>query len=352
MKIGAIPESLLEWLALKFELAPRALVDTHAAMMLARTVMAAAELNLFDALAASALTADETAAICGTAPEATALLLNALAACGYLRFRNGRFALTGRARPWLLSGAPSSVRDKLLLQVVEWRWLETLEDFVRSGRPLEFHKTMTANDRDLYHRGMRALAGLAGREVAKTIKLPRSARRMIDLGGSHGHFAAEICRRHPQLSAEVMDLPDAVETAAPLLAAEGLSERLVHRLGDATTADLGKDQYDLVLMSNLAHHLDAGENLDLARRVARALTRGGVFVIQEPARSEHPRRAGQVPALLGLYFALQSRPGVRTWTVGEMAGWQQSAGLKVRRARRLSTAPGWVQQSATKIQGR
>jgi hypothetical protein len=54
------------------------------------------------------------------------------------------------------------------------------------------------------------------------------------------------------------------------------------------------------------------------------------------------------PALLGLYFGMQSRPGVRTWTVREMAGWQRSAGLKVRRAKRLRTAPGWVQQAAIK----
>ena len=346
MKVGAIAESALEWLALKLEIAPRALVDTHAAMLLARTVMAGAELGIFDALAARPLTAAEVSSACGAAPGPAGLLLDALAASGYLRFADGRFELTRRARPWLLSGGSSSVRDKLLLQVVEWRWLETLEDFVRSGRPLDFHESMSGRDRELYHRGMRALAGVAGGEVARRIPLPRGARRMIDLGGSHGHFAAEICRRHPGLTAEVMDLPDAIEAAAPLLAAEGLGERLVHRRGDATTADLGMEQFDLVLMSNLAHHLDAEQNRELARRVARALRPGGLFVIQEPARIERPARAGQIPALLGLYFAMQSRPDVRTWTVDEMADWQRSAGLAVRRARALRTAPGWVQQTA------
>jgi hypothetical protein len=92
--------------------------------------------------------------------------------------------------------------------------------------------------------------------------------------------------------------------------------------------------------------LDADQNRDLALRVARALRPGGVFVIQEPARAERPGRSGQIPALLGLYFAMQSRPGVRTWTVSEMAGWQRAAGLKVRRARPLRSAPGWVQQTA------
>jgi SAM-dependent methyltransferase len=348
MKIGGIPQSVVEWIALKLEVAPRALIDTHAAMLLARTVMAGAEVKVFDALAERPLTAAETAAACDSDTTATALLLDALASCGYLRFRDGRFELTRRARHWLLSSGPSSVRDKLLLQVAEWRWLETLEGFVRTGRPLDFHASMTAEERELYHRGMRALAGVAAPEVARLVPLPRGARRMVDLGGSHGHYAAEICRRHPRLSAEVMDLPDAIRAAAPLLASEGLGERLVHRAGDAVTADLGTEQYDLVLMSNLAHHLDAEQNRALAVRVTRALKRGGAFVIQEPARIERPGSAGQIPALLGLYFAMQSRPGVRTWSAGEMAEWQRSAGLKARRAKRLRTAPGWVQQAAIK----
>ena len=320
------------------------LIDTHAAMLLARTVMAGAELKLFDALAARPLTAEETAAACGSAAGPTALLLDALAACGYVRVRDGRFALTPRARRWLVGAG--SMRDQLLLQAIEWRRLEGLEEFVRSGRPLDFHDSMTSEELALYHRGMRALAGIAGREVAARIPMPARATRMIDLGGSHGHYAAEICRRHPGLTAEVMDLPDAIEAAAPLLAAEGLGERLVHRPGDAASADLGVEQYDLVLMSNLAHHLDEERNRELAGRVARALRPGGAFVIQEAARAERPGRAGQIPALLGLFFALQSRPGVRTWTVSEMAGWQRSAGLKVLRARPLRTAPGWVQQAA------
>lgn len=86
MKVGAIAETAVEWLALKLEIAPRALVDTHAAMLLARTVMAGAELGVFDALSARPLTVEETAAACGAASGPTGLLLDALAASGYLRF--------------------------------------------------------------------------------------------------------------------------------------------------------------------------------------------------------------------------------------------------------------------------
>jgi SAM-dependent methyltransferase len=169
---------------------------------------------------------------------------------------------------------------------------------------------------------------------------------MLDLGGSHGHYAAEICRRHPGLRAQVLDLPDAIEKAAPLLAAEGLGDRVVHVAGNVLTADLGTERYDLILMSNLAHHLDAAENQALASKAASALRPGGAFVIQEPARPERPGEGGQTGALLGLYFALQSRPNVRTWTVAEMAGWQSGAGLRLDKPRWMLTAPGWVQQGA------
>jgi SAM-dependent methyltransferase len=346
MKIGVRPESLIERLGLWLGLVPISLLETHIAATLARSIMAGVELGVFEALAPGPLGANAIAARCGTDPASTPLLLDALTSCAYLRLSHGRYALTSQSRKWLLRDARNSVRDKILLQAVEWRWLTELETFVRTGRPLDFHASMSEPELQLYHRSMRALAGIGGGEVARRTPAPRNARRMLDLGGSHGHFAAEICRRRPRLFAEVMDLPSAVEQAAPLLAAEGLGERVVHVVADVTQVDLGVELYDLILMSNLAHHLDAAQNLDLAKRAARALRPGGMFVIQEPVRPARPARAGQTGTLLGLYFALQSRPGVQTWTVADLAGWQAAAGLRPRRPIAMRTAPGWMQQSA------
>ncbi len=345
MKLKVVPESLLERLALWLGLVPVALLDTHVAATLARTVTAGVKLGVFEALASTPLTASEVAARRGLDPAASGLLLNALAACGYLSVSDGRYALTRQSRKWLLAASPKSVRDKLLLQVVEWDWLAQLEQFVSTGRPIEFHTAMSDADRDLYHRSMRALASVSGWEVGRRIPAPRGATRMLDLGGSHGHYAAELCRRHPALRAEVLDLPEAVARAAPLLAAEGLGDRVVHVRGSVLDADLGNARYDLILMSNLAHHLSFEENQALTVRVARALRPGGVFVIQEAVLPPASGSGAQIGTLLGLYFALQSRPDVRTWTVAEMAGWQRAAGLTPARAIRLRTAPGWVQQA-------
>jgi SAM-dependent methyltransferase len=346
MKIAVCPETIFERLALWLGLVPVPLFETHLSATLARAIMTGVQLEMFDCLESAPLAAAEIAKRCNTDPGATGSLLDVLVACGYLALSRGHYALVSKSRKWLLRSSKNSVRDKILLQNFEWQWLAHLEEFVRTGRPLDFHATMTDTERDLYHRSMRSIAGIASREVAWRTPLPRNARQMLDLGGSHGHFAASICRRYPLLEARILDLPEAVEKAAPMLAAEGLGSRVVHIAGDVTQFDLGTKQYDLIFMSNLAHHLSEKQNRDLAKRVAQALQPGGFFVIQEPVKPLSPGLAGQVGTLLGLYFALQSRVDAMAYTAHDIRSWQVSAGLTPFRTVWLHTAPGWVQQSA------
>ncbi|HEV2618888.1 MAG TPA: methyltransferase [Acidobacteriaceae bacterium] len=348
MKLTVRSETLIEWLALRLGFVPVPLFDTHIASMLARSVMAGVELGIFEALAEGAKSAAAVAARCGTEAQATSHLIDALLSSGYLRTRNQLFELTAQSRRWLLRDSRHSICDKILLQQVEWRWLTELEGFVRSGRPLDFHSTMSSSERALYHKSMRALAGIVAPESARRIPVPKDARLILDLGGSHGHYAAEICRRWPLMRADVLDLPEAVEKAAPLLAAESLGKRLVHVTGNVLVSDLGCERYDLILMSNLAHHFDDLANGQIAQRVARALKPGGVFTIQEPVATIRPGAGRQTGALLGLYFALQSAPGAKTWTSDQLVKWQVEAGLRPDRPIQLRTAPGWVQQSACK----
>jgi SAM-dependent methyltransferase len=126
--------------------------------------------------------------------------------------------------------------------------------------------------------------------------------------------------------------------AAPLLEMEGMGDRVVHRVGDASIDDFGVETFDLVYTSNLVHHLVDEENRDLTRRVARALRPGGHYVIVDSVRPRSAKEAGQIGTLGDLFFALTSRAA--TWSFEEMADWQRSAGLEPRRPIRLRTGPG------------
>ncbi len=274
-------------------------------------------------------------------------MLGVLEATDYLRAAtDGRYALTNDARRWLLEDSAHSLHDNVLFRFVEWEWIGRLERFVQTGEPLDIHTEMSSEQWEAYQRGMRSLAGAFAREVVLRTPVPRGARAMLDLGGSHGFFSVALCRRHPRLCAEILDLPGAVEQAAPILAREGLGDRVAHRAGDALTEDLGAEAFDLVFISSLLHHFEPAQSRDVVRRAARALRPGGVLVIQELFALSSARRAGQVATLADLYFALTSKAG--TLSVEDLADWQREAGLKPKRPVRFLSFPGAGQQNAVK----
>lgn len=344
--MDAVPENLLEWIVARTNLGPWPLLHTQMAYTLARVIMTATKLGVFDALDDEPRTPAQVAQRCGTDSAATDKLLFAIAAAGYARERDGRYVLTRRSRKWLRTDSPYSLADKLVLQFHEWDWMEHSEDYVRDGTPLELHDVLTAEQWPVYQRGMRALASALVPEVARRLPVPKGASEMLDIGGSHGYYSVGVCRRHPGLRAVVLDLPEAIEHAAPLLAAEGMGDRVVHRAGDALSDDLGTAAYNVAIASQLVHHFSDAQNRDLAMRVTRALRPGGVYAIIDAFRPRTPQAAGQLGALTEFYFALTSQSG--TWTPHEMADWQRQAGLRPRRPIRFRTAPGVGAQVAVK----
>ena len=346
MKLTVAAENPIERIALALGILPVTLMDTHMSFLRARAIMVGTKLGVFESLAAQPLGADAVASRCGTAPAATEKLLNALAGSGYLQFASGVYSLSPVARKWLLTDAPTSIRDKVLFEFFEWSMTEHVEEFVRTGQPLQMHSNATEDMWGPYQRAMRALSGLAAQEIVRRTPMPKGATAMLDVGGSHGYISVAMCRRHRGLKAVILDLPEAVTHAAPILAKEGMGDRVVHRAGDALAEDLGDAAWDFIYVSQLLHHFDEATNRAFARRVARALKPGGIFVVLEMIRPSTPKAAGQVGALLDLYFALTSQSG--TWSVAEISGWQRDAGLTPLKPITLRTVPGAAEIVASK----
>jgi SAM-dependent methyltransferase len=338
-----IGDNPIEKAVLASGLLPTPMLEGYA-MVTTRALLAAVRAGLFDALADGLATPGDIAARCGTDPRATEKLLNLLVAMRYVRAgRDGTYRLTRLSRRWLTG--PSSVRDSILMKDLEWRWIEGLDEFLHRGEPQDVHGTMSPDDWGLYQRGMRSSAGVLAPLLARRVPVPEGARDLLDVGGSHGFFSVAICRRHPGLRATVLDLPEAVAHAAPLLAAEDMGDRVVLRAGDALVDDLGTEAYDVVFMMSLVHHFDDATNRALMRRAADALRPGGVLVIGDSIRLD-PREADLMGSFFDLYFAMTSRAGL--WTYEEMAGWQRDAGLVPRKPIRLPLTKGTGMQAADK----
>lgn len=346
MRLNTVPENLLERIALRAGVVPTPLGDTIVAMTLARTIMVATKLGIFEALAKGEGTAREVAVRCGLDQHATEALLFALAGAGYVRSKGTRYTLAPVASKWLLKSSRQSLYDYMLFNFLNWSWDERFEDFLRTGKPVHIHQEMSIDEWQVYQRAMRSLANFSAFEVARRIPVPRDARKMLDIGGSHGYYSVMLCRRHPELRSVVFDLPEAVVHAARMLAQEGMGERILHRAGNALTDDLGDEEYDLIFIGHLLHHFDERANRDLVKRCAQALRPGGHLVIEELQRFQSPKEVGELGALSNLYFAATSEAG--TWSMREIAEWQREVGLHPRKSIRLFTAPGAELQAAFK----
>jgi len=175
VRYGLIAENPLERLALASGQFPTPMLEAYGAAF-SRALMVATKLGVFDTLAGGPLTAREVAAQRGADPRAVEKLLNLLVAMRYVRSsRTGEYRLSSIARRWLVGNGARNVRDTVLMKFLEWRWIEGLEDFVRSGEPLDVHATMTKEDWALYQRGMRAQASLIGPLLARRMPVAAGA---------------------------------------------------------------------------------------------------------------------------------------------------------------------------------
>ena len=155
MKLEVVPETLPERLAMRAGLVPRPFFHTLLAAGMARALQVAVKLGVFETLDESAMTCEEVAGRVGTHPYPTGKLLNALTGMGYLGLEGERYSLTTEAWKWLVGRSPTSLRDFILEQeFIEWRALDRLEDFLRTGTALDLHSDLGKEEWALYQRGM------------------------------------------------------------------------------------------------------------------------------------------------------------------------------------------------------
>lgn len=336
MRVGIIAQNMLELAALALGRIPEPIVEVFPPLVIARGVMAATRLGVFEALDGPARAAGDVATTCGTDPRATEALLALLVSAGYLRERNGAYTLAGKARRWLRPNSPNDVSAYIRFNYLQWDWLGEMERFIETGTPIAFHERLTSAQWAEYQAGMAAIARLTLPEVVWRTPVPRGATALLDIGGGHGLAAARFCQRFPNMRATVLDLPEALAGALPVPAE--YARRVTRVAGSALQTDLGENTYDVVYVANLLHHFDAGEITALATRIAAALRPGGIWVIQDGVRERRQRSERMAAAIGDLYFALTSASGF--WTFAEFERWQSKAGLRPLRPIRLLTAPG------------
>jgi SAM-dependent methyltransferase len=291
-----------------------------------QTLLTANRLGLFTLLADGPLDGEAVARRLGTRPRPTGLLLKALVALGLLEQGAGGFANSALSAAYLVAGRPGYLGDAIRYSDNLYRpWAaleETLRDGVPAMAPAEYLGSDPEKTRAFVY-GMHERALSVGRALVAIVDLS-GRRRLLDIGGGPGTYAALFAERYPELTARVIDLPGVVAIAHEILGRFDVGGRVSEVPGDYRTAPFPSGN-DVVLISGVFHRETPASCQDLIRRGSGALQPGGLLVVSD-VLTDAGGASPAFAALFGLNMMLSAVDG-GVHADEDVADWMADAGL-------------------------
>lgn len=189
-----------------------------------------------------------------------------------------------------------------------------------------------------YHKGLKSTARLIIPAILKNVSIPERSRTLLDLGGSHGHYCIELCKKYPGLSGTILDWEPAGPVALQNIRDAGLDGRVTFQPGDFLVDSIGSGN-DIILLFNIIRILDRGALLSLLRKVRGALSRDGMVVILDHMGYKPASRFMSANALLILLEIYNSTIG-RIHDASDVSEMLRETGFTRIRKKNLSRSPG------------
>jgi ubiquinone/menaquinone biosynthesis C-methylase UbiE len=346
MRLALRGSSVVERLAIRLGLVPTPAAEAWAGMATSGVLVAAVRLGLTARLAAGPATADELARDLDLDPTPTRLLLDCLRSINHVTCRGGQYALSRQSQRWLDPSSDLSVGSFVAGAGDYWAWWSALPEATRSGQGVRHHDAPP--DDPYWHRyvtGQADLARLSVAEVVAGVSMPMTdgPRSLLDIGGGHGLYAVELCRKNPRLTATVLDLAGSARIGREIVAEAGMGDRVRHLEGDALSTELG-GPYELVLCFNVVHHLAPEQIVGLFTRIHDCLAPGGSLAVLD-AFADPTRSDSAAASFLSMFLFLSS--GVQGYAPDQLYGWLNAAGFGLPRKRAIRRVPGLTLYQAT-----
>jgi acetylserotonin N-methyltransferase len=277
---------------------PAIVLDLLAAYRRSKTMFAAVELGVFDALRAGKRSLAALSDDLNCNSNSLERLLDALVGLRLLDREGESYRNTDTAAAYLTSTDPRRFTGYVKYSnAVGWKLWGCLEDAIREGthrwpqafgwdEPIfsSFFNTPAAMHEFLM--GMNGFGVLSSPHVVNAFDLSEFS-RIVDLGTASGHLVIAACHRWPHLQATAFDLPQALPLARELIAASPYADRI-----DVVEGDFFQDALpagDLFALGRILHDWSMDKIRLLLARIYDALPSGGGLLIAEKMLEQNRR---------------------------------------------------------------
>ena len=243
-------------------------------------LMSAVELKVFTAIANGDDSIEAVAAAVGIEPVNAERLLTVLTAMTLLERTGDRFSNAADVDRFLVEGKPTYAGPWMLFGKPRWEgWGRLTEHLkVREGdqkRLGMYDETFTVERAREYHEATYSIGMGAARRFHKQVDLG-GRRKIMDLGGGSGCYCIVAAQQHPDILAEVRDLPPVVVVTREYIEENGVSQQVTANPCDFTRDPLPSDADVAIMASNLPQYSRA-IIAQVVQRVYDALLPGGEF---------------------------------------------------------------------------
>jgi SAM-dependent methyltransferase len=293
----------------------------------ARLIQTAVELGIFDALENSAATAETVANRPKLEPQATELLLNALASLELLHKRAEYFSLTDAAAKYLLKSSPQYVGGMIRFESLLWSCWEKLSEAIRSGQPVRLPNMYQDDpaETEIFINAMDSLVKARGDvEVTANAIDWSGIAELLDVGSGPATYPIAFCKRFPGLRVTIFDLPETLAITDRYVREAAMTERIRQIAGDYRKETI-PGSYDVIFLSNIIHGESFENNRSLIRKLVSNLKPGGQIVIKDHILDDS-RTNPPVGAIFSLLMLLTTESG-RCYSFNEIKSWMEQAGL-------------------------
>lgn len=257
-----------------------------------RALYVAARLDIATVMGDEELNAQVIAARIAASPDATARLLRMLAAMGIFEETAAQVYRNNKLSSFLRTDNPKNVRAMILMhnsETMSRPWFEQLERGVREGVPpfrlshgeelFDFSDHHADFDK-LFSEAMDSVEALTGDSFAIDFDWGRFG-RIIDVGGSRGTKSLAILKRHPNMTALVVDRAQVIAEAQRHWASHSATgaERLSFQAGDLlSSVPAAQNERDIYLLCAVLHGFDDETCLKALANLARASGSSGARI--------------------------------------------------------------------------
>jgi ubiquinone/menaquinone biosynthesis C-methylase UbiE len=313
---------------------PDDVLELFLGFWVSRTVMAAVEMGVFEALEGRTLdVAGAGAALGGLAERPTRALLDTCLAVKLLDKADGRYTNSALASRYLHAASEYSVRNYVLDERWCWGAWGRLEDALRADAPQlppdeeGYHAFPADFFYDFLHGHSLAMA----ERLAETVDLT-GVGRIMDVGGGSGAVSIALCRHFPNLEAVVVDQEEVAARAAQHIERAGLSGRITTHAGNLFVDPLPAG-CDAAVVANLLHDFSPARGAEILARVADALPAGGRLLVMEIVPEDD--RTGPPLAVVFATAMVVNTAGGDAHTGAQYEAWLAEAGFTDIRRHRL-----------------